>query len=94
MVVAGLWTALSYPFVFIAFLSVFVILLIWLLPRIWIGIRKLFGYIARLFRRRSAHVVQAQKQLLMKEKEASGIVYKLNKLQLLFEKGLITRSEK
>jgi len=61
-VVAGLWAALNHPFVFIAFLVVFVILLIWLLPRIWIGIRKLFGCIGRLFGRTSADVVQAQKQ--------------------------------
>ncbi len=49
-VIVGLWTALHYPFAFIVFLIVFILLLIWLLPKIWEGVRKIFGMLANLFR--------------------------------------------
>lgn len=49
-VIVGLWTALHYPFAFIIFLIVFILLLIWLLPKIWGGVRKIFGMLANLFR--------------------------------------------
>jgi hypothetical protein len=48
-VVAGVWTALAHPWVFVAFLIVFVLLMIWLLPKIWRGIKKIFSTIARFF---------------------------------------------
>jgi hypothetical protein len=49
-VVAGLWTALQYPFVFVGFLILFILLLIWVLPKIWYVIKTLFQRIADLFR--------------------------------------------
>ncbi|MBD3307011.1 DUF4126 family protein [candidate division KSB3 bacterium] len=47
-VVAGLWAALNHPWVFIIFLVIFTLFVIWLLPKIWRGIKKVFGAIARL----------------------------------------------
>ena len=49
VVVAGLWTALQYPWVFLVFLGIFFLVLIWLLPRLWRGIRKVFGTVGRWF---------------------------------------------
>lgn len=49
VVIAGIWTALQHPWVFIALLIVFILALIWLLPKLWQGIRKVFGLIGRLF---------------------------------------------
>lgn len=49
-VVGGLWTALNYPLVFIAFIVAFALFLIWALPKLWRGIKKVFGAIVRLFR--------------------------------------------
>jgi len=49
-VIVGLWTALHYPFAFIIFLIVFILLLIWFLPKIWGGVRKIFGMLSNLFR--------------------------------------------
>lgn len=49
-VVGGLWAALNYPLVFIAFIVAFALFLIWALPKLWRGIKKVFGAIARLFR--------------------------------------------
>ncbi len=50
-VIGGIWAALSYPWVFIAFLIVFVALIIWLLPKIWRGIKTVFAAIGNLFNR-------------------------------------------
>ena len=48
-VVGGLWVALTHPAVFIGGLVVFILLAIWLLPKLWRAIRFLFAKIARLF---------------------------------------------
>lgn len=50
LVIAGLWTALHYPLVFVIFLVVFLILLVWLLPKIWRGVLKIISLLANLFR--------------------------------------------
>jgi hypothetical protein len=49
-VVAGLWAALHHPWVFLALLLIFIVLVIWLLPKLWRGIKKAFAWLARLFR--------------------------------------------
>ena len=49
-VVAGLWTAFHYPWAFLILLILFIILMVWWLPKIWRGIKKVFGFIGRLFR--------------------------------------------
>jgi hypothetical protein len=50
-VIAGVWAALTHPWIFLACLAVFVVLLIWLLPKLWRGIKAVFAKIASLFRR-------------------------------------------
>lgn len=42
MVIGGLWTALNHPVLFIIGLVVFIILMIWLLPKLWRLIRFIF----------------------------------------------------
>jgi hypothetical protein len=44
-VILGLWTALNNPVLFLVLLGVFILLMIWLLPRIWRGLRKLFAWL-------------------------------------------------
>ncbi len=46
-VIAGLWTALHYPALFIVMLVIFILLMIWLLPKLWRGIRRVFGFIGK-----------------------------------------------
>ncbi|MBW6521552.1 MAG: DUF4126 domain-containing protein [Desulfoarculaceae bacterium] len=41
-VVAGLWTALHHPLAFIGFFVLFILLAIWLIPKVWRGIKTLF----------------------------------------------------
>jgi hypothetical protein len=43
LVIAGMWTALTHPWVFVVFLIFFIILMIWLLPKIWRGIKRIFS---------------------------------------------------
>jgi hypothetical protein len=47
-VIAGLWTALHHPLLFLFLLLLFIIALSWLLPRIWSGIRRVFTKLGRL----------------------------------------------
>lgn len=50
-VFAGLWSALTYPWVFLVLLLFFIVFMAVLLPRIWQGIRWMFYKLARLFGR-------------------------------------------
>jgi hypothetical protein len=50
IVVLGLWTALNHPVLFLVLLAVFILLMIWLLPKLWLGIRRIFGYLRDLFK--------------------------------------------
>ncbi len=45
LVIAGLWTALTHPLWFLAALIVFIMLMIWLLPRLWRLIKTVLQYI-------------------------------------------------
>ena len=49
LVVAGLWTALHYPLVFIVLLLLFILLMVWLLPKIWRGVKLVFTALSRFF---------------------------------------------
>lgn len=51
-VIAGLWTALYYPWVFVIFLVLFILLLVWLLPKIWKGVKAVLSLIGGLLRPR------------------------------------------
>lgn len=53
-VVGGLWLALAHPAVFIGALVLFILVAIWLLPKLWRGVRALFARIGRLFGREPA----------------------------------------
>ena len=49
-VIVGLWTALHHPLVFVVFIIVFILLLVWLLPKIWRGVMKILSMLANLFK--------------------------------------------
>ena len=52
-VFAGLWAALQYPLLFLGLFICFILLAIWLLPKIWKGIKTIFGGLMRILGRRS-----------------------------------------
>jgi hypothetical protein len=49
LVIAGLWTAIQNPWLFMILLVLFLLMLIWLLPKIWAGVKTVFRAIKRLF---------------------------------------------
>jgi len=49
MVVAGLWTAVYFPLVFLVFLAGFLILMIWWLPILWRGLKSMYETMRRIF---------------------------------------------
>ena len=48
IVIGGLFTALYHPWLFIVLLILFILLMIWLLPKVWRGLKTLFSYLGRL----------------------------------------------
>ncbi|MDB5921908.1 MAG: hypothetical protein JWN13_844 [Betaproteobacteria bacterium] len=50
VVLGGIWFAFQHPLAFLAALAVFILLMIWLLPKLWRGIKAVF----RVLRRASA----------------------------------------
>lgn len=60
-VIAGVWAAINHPWLFIAALVVFLALVIWLLPKIWRALKKLFAAIGRMLGGGSAKQAQPGK---------------------------------
>jgi hypothetical protein len=54
MVIGGIWTAVNHPWFFIVLLVLFILLLIWLLPKLWRDIKMLAAKIKHLFTPRQA----------------------------------------
>ncbi len=54
VVIGGLWASLHYPWAFVAGLVVFILIVIWLLPRIWRALKRIFRAIGRFFSGRSS----------------------------------------
>lgn len=54
VVLVGLWTALNHPWLFLLLLVAFVLLMIWLLPRLWRALKRVFGFLRYLFTPRKA----------------------------------------
>ena len=48
-VIGGMWAALNHPVLFIIALIAFIVLMIWLLPKIWRGIKAIARNIASWF---------------------------------------------
>jgi hypothetical protein len=49
VVVAGLWTALQHPTLFLLLLIVFILFMVWFLPKIWRGIKRVLRSISSFF---------------------------------------------
>jgi Domain of unknown function (DUF4126) len=50
-VIGGVWACINHPVLFLIALVFFIAMMIWLLPRIWGGIKKIFRLIINLFNR-------------------------------------------
>lgn len=49
LVIGGIWAALNHPEIFLVGFVIFVLLMIWLLPKLWRGIKQLLQSIRNLF---------------------------------------------
>ena len=54
MVIGGIWTAVNHPWVFLVLLALFMLMMVWLLPKVWRGIKLLAAKIKQLFTPRQA----------------------------------------
>jgi hypothetical protein len=84
LVLAGLWTALNHPLWFLVGLIFFVLLLVWLLPRLWKGIKKLFTVIKRM--------LSIEKSPLENSQEESDF-FELEALERLHKSGALSDEE-
>jgi len=50
VVITGVWACINHPVLFLIALAGFIVLMIWLLPRIWTGVKKIVGFVSNLFR--------------------------------------------
>ncbi|THB80274.1 MAG: DUF4126 family protein [Desulfobacteraceae bacterium] len=106
-VIGGLWAALKHPYLFLCLFAVFLVAVVWLLPKIWKGIKKVFSGIARLFgaKPRNAESPAGQKPdddpdtgissgtASLGQDEHSPLEQRLKELSRLLEKGLISEQE-
>lgn len=56
VVIGGVWVALTHPFIFLCLLGLFILLAIWLLPKIWRTLKKIIGKIRGFFRRKDKNL--------------------------------------
>lgn len=99
MVLGGIWTAVHHPWLFICFLAGFILLAIWLLPKLWRVMKRSFGFLRRFFgsgefreQGRPVHPVGLPEPVSSHQGE-DDIETRLNGLKELLGKGLITEQE-
>jgi hypothetical protein len=49
MVIGGLWLALNHPVAWLVVLTIFILAMIWLLPKLWRGVKALFRTLRSMF---------------------------------------------
>ncbi len=59
LVIAGVWTALTHPLAFVIFLVLFIILIAWLLPKIWNGIKRVISTLKEFIKGNKKETVPA-----------------------------------
>jgi hypothetical protein len=47
LALAGLWAALKFPLIFLTLLALFILCALWLLPKLWRGVKRVLGTIRR-----------------------------------------------
>jgi hypothetical protein len=66
-VIAGVWAALTHPVIFLVFLAVFICLALWLLPKIWKGIKKMFRFLGIFSKNRSKPDIPSPDDKIIKD---------------------------
>lgn len=74
-VFAGLWAALNHPWLFVALLILFLLLAIWLLPKIWRAIKRAAHAIGRWFNGRNGEYGEQKEGLEARRREVLKELY-------------------
>ncbi len=82
-VFAGLWTALNHPWVFLGLLVLFLLLMVWLLPKLWRGILLVLRKIGEML-----GLVEKKPEMPPAER-----VSELERLKMLLDSGALTQAE-
>ena len=61
-VIAGIWAALNYPWLFIILMVIFIVIMIWILPRLLQAIKRVFVYVRDIFSGKYKPDVISEKQ--------------------------------
>ncbi len=94
LVLGGLWTALNYPLVFLALFVVFIVLIIWLLPKLWRLIALFFAKIGAFlgFKRGPVSDIPDAEKTDEKNTDENRLA-KLERLQRLRDSSVLTDAE-
>ncbi len=88
VVVLGLMTALNHPWIFLVFLMFFIAFMVWLLPKIWKTVKKVFSSV---FGKRKNYVLD--EDWSSEENKMETAEERLKKLRDLYEQDLISQEE-
>lgn len=98
-VIGGLWTALHHPLIFLGLMVLFLLFMIWILPKIWQTIKSFFSWLASLLGGRTAPQIETSPPTAI-QIEGESIVTtsdeRLEQLELLGrlrESGTLTTDE-
>lgn len=94
LVIAGLWTAINYPILFLFLFLIFICLAIWLLPKLWYLLKKaclkIGGYLGSL--KDTSASVESEVESSDSFRKHQELLA-LEKLQQLRKKGVLTEEE-
>lgn len=100
LVLGALWAALHHPWTFTVLLVLFLLLAIWLLPKLWHGAKRLFGFLADLLGKNSSNgpVSSGVRTGTAASPDAvlalaEGLESRLARLDSLLNRGLISQEE-
>lgn len=101
VVIGGLWTALNNPTLFLIFLLVFILFVIWLLPKIWGAVKGVFKFIGRLFGGSKpeedpsveTEAIQSVVEKITEEVKQTDVFDQIEKLKALLDSGALTEEE-
>jgi len=89
LVLGGLWTALNHPLVFIGLLILFLVFVVWLLPKVWRLLKIIAAKIGRFFGMKSQDTEQVTQVIASENSDLS----RLEQLQTLRQSGALTEEE-
>ncbi|MBF0358350.1 MAG: DUF4126 family protein [Magnetococcales bacterium] len=94
-VIGGIWTAMHHPWVFLGLLIVFIIFMIWLLPKIATAIKGIFRFFGRLFGGEKKSVGDGNYTSSTEGPSKGGIekLQQLEKLKELYDDKALTSEE-